>query len=330
MISGTELTGWTERSIAAVSAAVSDAPSVHNTQPWTLRYGEGAVCLAERLDLAVPHHDPTGRDRVISCGAALANLVLAVRVLGWRPEVTIMTDHAVPDTLARVVLAGLYPPSRVDLDRYAAIAVRHSYRAPFARTPVSTGLRRDLVQATDASGVQVLPLVGPEQAAMLARMLGHAALTLRADAGYQRELTAWLGGDDLAGLARRSVGHPTLPSAGLVRPGTALPDSRTLAARLRQETVLLFQTPDDGRHDHLAAGRALQETWLAATHAGLVASVITQPFHLAEVRAGLIERLDLAGFPQALLRVGYPTQAAPVSSPERDLGITHHHKEDPS
>ena len=42
------------------------------------------------------------------------------------------------------------------------------------------------------------------------------------------------------------------------------------------------------------------------TDAGLVGSVLTQPFQLPEVRAGLVEALSLAGFPQLLLRLGHP------------------------
>jgi hypothetical protein len=45
-----------------------------------------------------------------------------------------------------------------------------------------------------------------------------------------------------------------------------------------------------------------------------VGSVLTQPLHLHEVRAGLIERLGLAGFPQLLLRLGYPVTATPATA----------------
>lgn len=56
----------------------------------------------------------------------------------------------------------------------------------------------------------------------------------------------------------------------------------------------------------MRAGMATEATWLAAIEAGLVGSVLTRPFQLPEVRAGLVEALSLAGFPQLLLRFGHP------------------------
>ena len=38
---------------------------------------ERSVLLFERWDVALPHQDPKGRDRLLSCGAALENLRLA-------------------------------------------------------------------------------------------------------------------------------------------------------------------------------------------------------------------------------------------------------------
>jgi hypothetical protein len=60
-----------------------------------------------------------------------------------------------------------------------------------------------------------------------------------------------------------------------------------------------------GRLDHVRAGMATEQTWLAATDSGLVGSVLTQPFQLHEVRAGLVESLTLSGFPQLLFRFGH-------------------------
>jgi hypothetical protein len=57
-------------------------PSVHNTQPWRFRVGEYAIELYadQRRKLRV---DPVGREMLISCGAALFGLRLAVRSLGY-------------------------------------------------------------------------------------------------------------------------------------------------------------------------------------------------------------------------------------------------------
>jgi nitroreductase len=302
---------WTRGEIEVVETAVSAAPSVHNTQPWTLGFhDEHGVSVFERLDRALPRHDPLGRDRLLSCGAALENVVLAMRILGWVPRVRLLPDPDRRDEVARADATTRREPSDVDLARYAAVPLRRSYRQPFAARPVSDECRTALTAAAGTDGVEVRAIVGDEQVGVLARVLDHAALVLKADRAYQRELSAWtahepnpLPGKGVAEVPGRLA---TLPWAGLVRRSTALPDPVTLAARLRRECLLVVETPDDGPRDQLRAGRALQATWLAATVAGLAGSLLTQPLHVQEVRAGLIEGLGLAGFPQAILRLGHP------------------------
>jgi hypothetical protein len=314
------MTAWTRGEIAVIGTAAGRAPSVHNTQPWTLEFRSGSVggsvSLFERLDLSLPRHDPTGRDRLISCGAALTNLVLAVRILGWDADCLVLADPIRPDEVARVVAGERRAPSDVDRERYTAIPRRASHRSPFGATPVPDELRYNLLTAAAAGGVRARPINGSSERAELAELLGHMALVLREDRGYQRELSAWTNtppNHRPSGIPARTRKHDTLPWAGLVRATTRVPDANVLAARLDREYLLLLVTPDDGHADHVLAGRALQEIWLAATHAGLAGSVLTQPLHVAEVRAGLIEKLGLAGFPQALLRFGYPVDAVAPS-----------------
>lgn len=303
---------WTRGEMAALRRAVSAAPSVHNTQPWALEFQRHQVSLLERADRALPRHDPTGRDRLISCGAAVANLELTVRVLGWEPQLELFPHPSRPDEVARVTVRRRHIPSDIDLARYSAIPHRHSYRAPFGPERLPQAQVDELVAAVD-DRVAVHRVSGPTEETAIAGLLCYAAVAIRNDQAYQRELTAWTahGGSVRPGegVPPGSARNASLPWAGLVRADTHLPDSDTLASRLASETLLVVQTADDARHDHVHAGMSVQRIWLAATQAKLVASVLTQPLHLPEVRAGLIERLELPGFPQALIRLGHPADS---------------------
>ncbi|MFL6123615.1 Acg family FMN-binding oxidoreductase [Actinophytocola sp.] len=304
------MSGWTSAEKQLITAATALAPSVHNTRPWVLEFHDEHISLYERLDRALPHHDPVGRDRLISCGAALEHVLLAARFLGRVVDIDPRHDRAHPDEVVRVTATGRAEPSDGDRRRYRAISARRSHRGEFAARPVERDLRRELLGGHDVDGVGLRPVTEPGEVAVLARLLNHSALVLRADRAYQRELAAWTApvrdpspGAGVSSATRRVA---TLPWAGLVRPTTAIPDVGFLADRLSRELLLLVQTPDDGRYDHVRAGMAAERTWLTATDAGLVGSVLTQPCQLHEVRAGLVESLSLAGFPQLLLRLGHP------------------------
>ena len=305
------MTGWAldEKHLVAIAAAY--APSVHNTQPWVLEFHDEhhQVSLHERLDRALPRQDPLGRDRRISCGAALEHVLLAMRVLGWAPELALFPNDAHQDEVGRVTAVRREPASEVELARYGAITGRRSHRKPFAARPTGDEIR-GLLAAQGVAGVGLRPVGDGAELTVLAKLLHHTALVLRADAAYQRELSAWtapvrdpLPGEGVSAASRRVT---TLPWAGLVRRTTAVPDVATLADRLRGEFLVVVETLDDGPRDQVRAGMAAEEVWLAATDAGLAGSVLTQPFQLSEVRAGLVESLSLNGFPQLLLRFGQP------------------------
>ena len=77
------------------------APSVHNTQPWRFKVGDHAVELFADASRQL-RQDLAGREMLISCGAALFGLRLAVRSLGYLAEVELFPEPAVPLLLARV------------------------------------------------------------------------------------------------------------------------------------------------------------------------------------------------------------------------------------
>ena len=286
--------------IAAVLAAVNRAPSVHATQPWLLDPHADAVDLIERFDITLPYHDPHGRDRTISCGAALTNMLAAIRAQGRTTQVELLPEEDRPELLARVTSTGLAQPSAADLAKHTAIFGRHSHRAPFSVLGLSRQDRDALTVAVGGDGVAAHAIRRTDLLG-LADLIDYAELALRDDPAYQRELTACL--PDFP----QPVGPgSTLPWGGLVRADSAVPDRFVLADRLGREFLLFVVSDADDRRGHVLAGTALQRGWLTAISRGLVASVITQLWQLPEVRAAVRELLGCNGFPQAMLRVGRP------------------------
>ncbi|TCO61971.1 Acg family FMN-binding oxidoreductase [Actinocrispum wychmicini] len=308
---------WSPIEVRTLFRAVAQAPSVHNSQPWVMELHERSVLLFERWDVALPHHEPKGRDRLLSCGAALTNLRLAMRVMGWQVSTLLLPDPAQPDLVATVTAVRRQPPTETEADWYAAIPERRSHRYRFDDKPL-TPHEIDAVEAALVGERVSSRRLAADEAGMVAGLMEHTAELLHHDHRYQRELRSWTvrRGRDRAGIPVDQLTHGLF--GGLVRLGDGVPDHEVLTARIADECVLVVETVDDGRRDHLIAGAAIERAWLAATHLGLAVSVITQPLQLAEVRAGLSERLHLPGFPHALLRVGRPSLSV-AASPRRSF-----------
>ncbi|MEU5266877.1 nitroreductase [Amycolatopsis sp. NPDC021455] len=308
----------TSHEIGVLARAVSRAPSVHNSQPWQLLIRGTEVDLLERRDVGLRRHDPFGRDRVLSCGAALTNLELAVRALGRDCHAGLKETG---DVVATVTIGRPRATSVRAYTLYQAIGRRRSHRHRFFHNRVPADVRTAVVAAGETAGVHV---VVPGHLDKLAELLGFATRVLSRDRAYQRELEMWTArthawdalGD---GVPEDALSPEALPVAGLVRAGTPIPDDAVLADRLAAENLLIFCTDGDTRTDHLAAGAALQRAWLAAASKALVGSVITQPLHLTGFRARLVSELALLGVPQAIFRFGYPAVPS-APSPRLPLG----------
>src|SRR5215468_12636319 len=91
------------RAVTRMLATASRAPSVHNTQPWRFAVGPHAIDLYADTDRKLGQ-DRDGREMLISCGAALFGLRLAMRGLGHLPAVTLFSERSKPWLLARVAL----------------------------------------------------------------------------------------------------------------------------------------------------------------------------------------------------------------------------------
>jgi hypothetical protein len=308
---GDDTGAWTSGERGLLTLVADLAPSVHNTQPWLLRFHDDlrVLSLFERSERALPRHDPLGRDRLISVGAVIANVHFALRVLGWVPYVRLLPDPAYRDEVARIVVRDRCVPSDDEVARYVAESIRHSHREPFLEEPVDNATVRRLT-AHGVDGVEIHRLDRAGDAAEVAKLLSRTAAVLRLDLAYQRELNAWTATDEHpiagAGVAELPRRNAVLPWAGLVRRSTAVSDHVILTDRLARECLLVVETPDDGPLDHLRAGMALETMWLTAVGAGLACAVLTQPFQVPEARAGFVEALSRGGYPQVLCRVGYP------------------------
>ena len=142
---------WRERARAMIARAVQ-APSSHNTQPWTFRVDEGRIELRADRTRALPANDPDDRELVISCGCALLNLRVAAAAEGFAARVELMPAPDDPDLLARVSFAGNAQPSVEDAHLAPFIEGRRTYRQAFAARDVDAAVHALLREAAEREG----------------------------------------------------------------------------------------------------------------------------------------------------------------------------------
>jgi hypothetical protein len=308
---------------AAVEHAVR-APSTHNTQPWRFRVDENAVRVYADASRKLSTVDPEGRELVISCGAALFNLELAVAHLGCRPRVEILPDPRQADLIA-VVTAGAHrrPSERVET-LFGAIRHRRTNRRAFYRRAVPEALTAELAAAAESEGASLVAVPAGERDAV-GELLTRADLIQFEDKGFRRELAHWF----RPNRSRRRDGMPGYvlglgDIASFFAPAALrwLDLGRSQAARNRQlvdssPQLGVLVTDGDGRAEWVRAGRALQHVLLLATAAGASVSFLNQALEVPELRDELRELVGTTRTPQLLLRFGYAPQARPA--PRRPL-----------
>ncbi|WP_086664514.1 hypothetical protein [Lentzea kentuckyensis] len=110
---------WNPAEAAEIAEVANKAPVYSADRPWALELHGRSVYLFQTGRST--KQDPLGFDRLLSCGAALEHVVLAVLHAGWHPHVVFPTDMASPDLLVVVRADRRQPPGSQDLDLHRAI-----------------------------------------------------------------------------------------------------------------------------------------------------------------------------------------------------------------
>ena len=306
------------RLVDALLGAATAAPSELNTQPWRFAVRRDVIELRADPDRLLPVADPDGRGALIACGAALFNLRLAAKVAGREPVTQLLPDPGEPLLLATVRLAGPCQATPAERELHAAIALRHTNRAPFSGRPVPPGVLAELADAAKAEG-GILHVLDHEEAARVLCLVRDAERAWLADPRYRAELARWVGGSrERDGMPDGVLGPRDPGRAAPVRefaPGRSAPAGYAWFEEDPQ--LVVISTPLRGREHTLLAGQALQRVLLTATTRGISASPLTQPFEMGQawlVRDARSGREQ----PQMIIRIGY---GLPVpSSPRRPVG----------
>jgi nitroreductase len=301
-----------------VRAAVL-APSLHNSQPWRFRLTADGLDVFADPSRRLEALDPAGRELLISVGAALFTLRLALRREGRLPESDLFPEPDDPDLVARVRAGRPAIPSDGVLSLADAVARRHTNRGPFADAVVPADSIEQLTQAAAYEGA-TLTVAGPASRQVVLGLGRAAERRLCSRGAYRAELARWTrpvpGRRD--GIPPAAIGPwdamERLPMRDF---GLMLPQATSGAARFEAHpTIVVLATDGDDPAAWVRAGQALQRVLLVATRMHLATTPISQPVEVPAVREMLTDTRT-GRWAQMVVRLGFG--APPPTTPRRPV-----------
>ena len=293
-----------------LSAAVA-APSIHNSQPWHFRLDPETSTLQVHAlrDRSLPVTDPDGRALHISVGAAVLNLRVAARRLGWAPRIRLLPNSSEPDLLAEVELD---EPSHARLtsteDLYGAIWRRHTVRTPFTGPPIPAAVLDELAETAWAEGALLRFPAGEERARLL-ELTAEAERRNTTDPARSTESRSWVQGPGAPAYGippaalgpQDSTGGMPMRDFSAAHPPRPLPPTRFET----EPCIAVLTTRGDTPVDWLRAGIALEHVLLVATVHQVRASFLHQAMEWPELRRIVRDPQQGPGHAQVIVRLGH-------------------------
>jgi len=293
------------------------APSSHNTQPWVFKLGDDKISLYADRTRALPANDPDDRELTISCACALLNARAAAAARGVGVRMTLLPDPQEEDLLAEIRVGGDVESGLSSLGN--SIPNRRTYRKQFDGREVSADALDRLRDEAAAEQAWLEPIIDERSRQITADLVTEGDAAQWADPTWRRELAAWM--------------HPRRSGDGLTLPWLTVPIARIVvrtfdmgngvgardhALAEGSPVLAVLGTEGDNETDWLNAGQALERVLLVATGFGLQASYLNQAIQVPRLRPKLQNLINHEGYPQVLLRLGYP-QDEITAAPRRPL-----------
>jgi hypothetical protein len=299
------------------------APSVHNSQPWKWVAERGVLRLFVARHRTVPGTDRSGRQTIISCGAVLDHLRVAMLAAGWEAAIERFPNPNDPDHLASIEFRSVDQITEAQRDRAEAILQRRTDRLPLGR-PTYWDVFEPVLRSTFDDGLATLDVLADDLRPRLVEASQLTEALRRDDSSYHAELEWWT--------------SPFVLTEG-VPPSALVSDKERHRVDVRREypirthedrrsevkadwsKILVLSTPEDTTADVLRCGEVLSTVLLECTMAGMATCTLTHLIEVNESREIVRSLIQQGGAPQVLVRVGIapPMEHPPAPTPRRPL-----------
>ena len=303
----------------AVEKAVL-APSSHNTQPWLFRILPDGVELRVDRRRTCPVVDPEDRELLISCGAALYHLRLALNHEGFATLVRVLPRSSDRDLVARVLIAGAHVVTDDDRLLYEAISKRRTNRFPFEDRGVDCDLQAEWINDVKSERAWMRLFHSLSDRNAIAELVCQGDRVQASDKAFRAELAGWVHSnhsnrrDGLPGYTHGTGDFASNFESFAIRSfdwgdGQAARDQKLVEA---SPVIAVLGTKTDTPTDWVACGQALEKMLLRAAAWSIDASFMNQPIEVPDLRNKLAMQVEAEGFPQILLRLGFGREVRPA------------------
>lgn len=301
------------------------APSLHNSQPWQWVADEVGLQLFLDPDRIVESTDDSGprREAIISCGAVLDHVRVAIAAAGWSAATERFPDPNNLNHLASVEFSPLDYVTEGHRQRADAMLRRRTDRLPFT-APANWEIFEPVLREAVRDALVHLDVVPGELRPQLAEASTLTESLRLYDSSYHAELAWWTGlfstSDGIPHTALISATESDRVDVGRTFPVVSHGDRRSDVAE-DHATVLVLSTDGENRDDALRSGEALSQVLLECTRAGLATCPLTHLTELAASRELINTLIGRNGMPQVLIRVGQAPaiDEMPPMTPRRPL-----------
>jgi len=302
------------------------APSGHNTQPWLFKIIDNTIELYADRTRTLPIVDPNNRELIMSCGAALFNLRLAIRHFGYRDIVEIFPKPETSDLLARISIGSKRIIKQEESYLFRAIPRRATNRLPFIDRQLPASLITELESATESEDTWreiTTKIISKSDRSKAIELIDHGDCQQMADPLFRQELSKWV-------HAHNNSSHDGIPAhaQGINEKLDVFAPIISLAIRSfdlgksqsakdcqlakNAPVLMLIGSKSDRPRDWLETGEALEHLLLKARIDDVWASFFNQPIEIPELRSRLQAMFPKNGYPQILLRLGYAKESKPT------------------
>jgi hypothetical protein len=301
--------------LTEVLTLAAQAPSGHNTQPWTIRILDKEHWIVGIEDSRrLPGVDPTARETLLSLGAFLENLIIGASHYGYRVDYRIIATSPADSDVLDIRLR----ESRSSPQNLQRIKLRRTVRNGFRKEPIQSADLKLLMNygtglqyfAPDTAGAKYLAEGTVEANRQQAyrdpaeEELGKWIRWSTADAAkYRNGLTP--ASMEIEGIAGWYVSHFYNRSSVLSK------SFRETTIKQVKERVgqgagwLVVSSPDGALATLIETGRRVERMWLALRNLKLAIHPMTQMLEEVPWREQVARNLGTQSAPQFLLRVGY-------------------------